>query len=94
MTVPDVKRTREQVQAWLRARAKIADRVSYPLFALALLAKLIEDFPSVFGLPPGSQPTGLTPLALLPALVLSGLAQHWLSKADNLPEDLSLTEYA
>ena len=94
MKLLEVKPRREQVQARLRDRARTATWIGYAFGAAGVLAFLLEYLPSWFGLAPGSQPNELIALALAPGLVVDGLAQHWRTKADNLPEDLSLTEYA
>lgn len=85
---------REELQAQLVRRARVAARLSDFFWGAALWALLVDLAPSWFGGSPDVPWLPFQPLLLMVAISADLLADHWRRKADNLPEDLSWMEHA
>lgn len=88
--VPD----RAAIQMRLLRRSRLAGRASDLLWGAAGMALLIEFEPSFFGYTDSHRDSLTASSVLLVSLGVQALALHWKSKAENLPEDLSGSEYA
>jgi hypothetical protein len=90
VNVPD----RTAVQIPLLRRSRVATRIGDILLGAAAMALIVDFHPAFLGLVAGSLPSIVDNLVLLVAFVPMALSQHWKLKAENLPEDLSGSEYA